>query len=264
MQGHGRAPRRAGADGCAVEPRHRHDAARRTGEEDLVGASEFDGRQSAHLDGHLQILGKFDHGTAGDAFEHAAIGRDEAAAAQRKDVETRAFRDVALGIGKHRHFRVALVGLEQRHGHVEPVEVLDARIDRLRRDALHGRYGEMQAAAALLLVGDPHEGLGERRELVRARARVAAALGRDAARARHLHVGILQAAAPDTGVQDGLHLIGAVRDRHAERRHGAPEALDVVVEAEEAAVPDMDHVIGGIGAHEAAIHNGDRLSLIHI
>ena len=122
---------------------------------------------------------------------------------------------------------------------------------------------QIDAARAHLLVRDPDEGDGEGNEAVLAFARVAGALGRHAAGAEDLDIGVAQLAEAHEPHQDRDHLVAVVGDRHAAAREALLEAVEVMVEAEELAAPRVDHVVGDVGAGEAPVEDryprlGDR------
>jgi len=177
-----------------IEHRHRHDAAGGARDEDLVGLAQFLDRQRPHLAGDARLTRKLHHRAARHALEDAALGRGDDIVLHCEDVETGAFGDIALAVVEHGDGGVLVIGLEDTHRQVEPVEVLEARIERFRRDSPHRAHHHLQPVAALLVIGDPHEGLREGIEPVLAEPWVAGAGRRHTARAGHLHIGVAQSA----------------------------------------------------------------------
>ena len=59
----------------------------------------------------------------------------------------------------------------------------------------------------------------------------------------------------DAIVQDLGHAIPVEGDGHAQSFQPAEEAVEMQIEAEEAAVPDMHRVVGGVGMQEAPIQH---------
>ena len=88
----------------------------------------------------------------------------------------------------------AVVGVEHRQHQVDPVVVLDRRVDRLGRDP--HPLADVQVDARGLLLGrrDPDERQRVGVEAVGRQARIARAARRHAARADHRHVGVVEAA----------------------------------------------------------------------
>ena len=78
---------------------------------------------------------QLEHGPARDAFEDAARRRANDAGADHEDVEARAFGDVAVAVDDAARVGAAVVGVEHRLHQVQPVVVLDRRVDRLGGDA---------------------------------------------------------------------------------------------------------------------------------
>jgi len=245
------------AHGHAVEVADGDHAAASAAQEDLVGRAERGHRQRP--DAHRQRGGlrHLDHRAARDAFEHAGLGRDECPARHREDVEARPLGHVARRIDEQRSFASALVGLEQRLHHVEPMVVLDPRIDARRTDALHVADDEIDAAALLVGVGDPDERDREGHEVVSAAARVARARRGLAARTQHLDVGIAQARAAHAFMGDRAHLVARLAGVQAQSLQAGEEALEVVAEAEELALPHVRHVVGGVGMQESPVEDRD-------
>ncbi len=137
------------------------------------------------------------------------------------------------------------------------MKVLDPGIDRIVGDA--GRGGDDQMGAARLHLGRHHPDPGNREcgEVVAAVGRMSrlARPGR-AAQAIHGDIGLAQARAADAFGQDRGDRGVVLWRIEPERAHRPPEAVDVIVEAEESAAPDADDVIGDVRPAIAPI--GDR------
>jgi hypothetical protein len=85
-----------------------------------------------------------------------------------KTLKARPLRHRSVG-GRHQSDGgIAVIGLEDSHRQVEPVEVLDPLVERFRRDALGMRQDHAQALLPLGLVGNPDEGLREGIEAIAA------------------------------------------------------------------------------------------------
>jgi hypothetical protein len=155
----------------------RDHAAAGAGQEDLVGAPQFVHAQLALFHRVARGTGQLDRGAARNAFQHTLRGRHHACrrplAEDREDVEARAFGHVAAAVGQHHRLAAAFIGLEQAHHEVQPVVVLDARVDAAGGDARRRADDQVDAAALLVGVGNPHEGHREGHEGVGAGARVA-------------------------------------------------------------------------------------------
>jgi hypothetical protein len=76
------------------------------------------------------------------------------------------------------------------------------------------------------------------------------------AHAVHGDIGLAQARAPDQLVQDPSERRLVFRRLHPQCCHRGLEPAQVIVEPEEGAAPDADHVIGHVGAPIAPV--GDR------
>jgi hypothetical protein len=61
----------------------------------------------------------------------------------------------------------------------------------------------------------------------------------DAPRADRLHVGVSQLAQPDTFRQDVTQLVAGVGHPHVQALHAPREAIEVVLEREKPALPDV-------------------------
>src|SRR5215211_796919 len=139
--------------------------------------------------------------------------------------------------------------------------VLDGRVHRLwRYTLLTADYG-VQPPLLLLWVCDPDERHGEGVEAVLAVTRVAGAGFGDSAGADDLGVGVAQPTQAHALDEDVPDLTPFVRQAKAQPFHRALEAVQVVLEAEEAAAPDVGHVIGRVRAQEPPVEDRDsRLS----
>src|SRR5215208_3565016 len=135
--------------------------------------------------------------------------------------------------------------------------VLDGRVHRLwRYTLLTADYG-VQPPLLLLWVCDPDERHGEGVEAVLAVTRVAGAGSWDSAGADDLGVGVAQPAQAHALDEDVPDLTPVVRRVQTQVFHRALEAVDVVLEAEEAAAPDVGHVIGRVRAQESPVEDRD-------
>jgi hypothetical protein len=151
----------------------------------------------------------------------------------------------------------AVVGVEQRLHEVEPVVVLDGRIDRLGRDPMARADVQVDAGALLLGRRDPDERQRVGIEAIRREARIARAARRHAARADHRDIGVAQPGRAHAAVQDRADLGARVRHLQAQLAEAREEAVEVVVEAEERALPDAGDVVGRVGAGEAPVEQRD-------
>ena len=143
------------------------------------------------------------------------------------------------------------------------VVILEARLHRRAGDAR--RLGHEQAGADLLLLArdQPHVGNGEREE-VRLELAEVMALVRSPCE-RHVDVGVLETAAVDASGEDPLDALCVVGALHAEAGGRRPEALHVVVEAEEEPLPRGDDVVDDVAPKEAGIENRDlRIAETHV
>src|SRR5690606_41393571 len=103
-------------------------------------------------------------GPACDAGEDAELRSVESAFLADEHVEARTFRDIAVRIQKQRGFAAAVIGLEQTLDKVQPMIVLDMRIDRTWRNAHPVADRHMQAPLELFGIGDGTERNSERSE----------------------------------------------------------------------------------------------------
>ena len=205
---------------------------------------------------------EIEHGAPRDAGQHAGCGRRQPAVLDREDVEARAFGDIAVEVEDQRGLGAAVVGVVEAAHQIEPVIVLDRRVDRRRRNAHAVADGHVQPALHLLGVGDRAERNGKGHEAVDRLARVAAERRRGAARAQHLDIGGAVA-----GQRHAVGRISATPSRSngmVMRSFSRPpkKRSRCRFEAEEAAVPDMHGVVGGVGMQEAAVQHRD-LGLRH-
>jgi len=84
------------------------------------------------LAAHLAFGGQLDDGAPRHALEQPAIRRGERAALHHEDVEAGPSVTVPSAAAD-RHGGVAVIGLEDALGEIEPVEVLDPLVERFRR-----------------------------------------------------------------------------------------------------------------------------------
>src|SRR5215213_3439765 len=135
--------------------------------------------------------------------------------------------------------------------------VLDGRVHRLwRYTLLTADYG-VQTPLLLLRVCDPDERHGEGVEAVLAVTRVAGAGFGDSAGADDLGVGVAQPAQAHALDEDVSYLTPYVRRTKTQLFHRALEAVEVVLQAEEAAAPDVGHVIGRVRAQKSPVEDRD-------
>ena len=166
--------------------------------------------------------------------------------------------DVALGVGEDRQERVAVVGLEEPADEVAPLEVLDPRVDHLGRHAPRlARDDDVDARLLLLGPREPDVGDRVRVEARLQAARVALAARRHAAGHDRLDVRLAQPAAADDLGEDLDGLVTRQRRLQPDALAAALEAVEVVVEPEEAAAPDPDDVVGEVRADEAGVEDRD-------
>ena len=142
--------------------------------------------------------------------------------------------------------------------------VLDRRVHRLGRYALDGTDGDVQTLSLFFGGRDPDERHDEGVEAVLAVARVAGAGLRDAAGADDLRVGVTQPAPPHAFDESIPDLLPRVPGAHAQLGHPPLEPVEVVFQTEEAAPPDVGHVVGRVRAQKAPVEDGDaRLAHRH-
>ena len=120
------------------------------------------------------------------------------------------------------------------------------------------KYDEIDAAPPLVRIGDTDERDRERHEAVGARARVARAGRRAAARAKQLDVGVAQRGAGDAFVHHVAHALARDARVEAQRGEARLEAVEVGVEAEEPALPDVSDVVGRVRVQETPVEDRDR------
>ena len=93
----------------------------------------------ADLGVDAELARDVEHRVSRDALEHVRGRGLQDAVAHDEDVEAGALGDEALTVREHDVVAAGVVGREQRLLEVEPVVVLDARVDGLVRDALGAR-----------------------------------------------------------------------------------------------------------------------------
>jgi hypothetical protein len=160
-------------------------------------------------------------------------------------------------IGQHHGLAAALVGLEQAHHEIEPVVVLDPWIHAARWNALRRADDQVDAALLLVGVGDPDERDGECHEAVRAGARITRTRRGPAACAQQLDIRVAQAGAAHALVHHLAHAVAADTRIEPQRRAAGFEAVEVVAQPEELALPHMRHVVRGVRMQEAPVEDGD-------
>jgi len=171
--------------------------------------------------------------------------------------ETRALGDVPVGVEQDHRVAVALIGLELAAHEIAPVEVLHRRVDRAGRDALDApRDDELQALRLLLGVRYPDVGDRVGVEAIADRARIALARQRHSTRRNHLDIGVAQPAAAHALEDDAPDLL-ARRWLQLQAQAAAFEAVEMIVEAEEPALPHRDDVVGAVRARKAHVEDRD-------
>jgi hypothetical protein len=170
-----------------------------------------------------------------------------------KDVETRSFDDIVVCVDQDHRLPTSLVGFEEPDLEIEPVIVLDCRVHQLWRYALLTADYGVQTLLLFLRVGDPDERDDEGVEAVVAVTRIARAGSGDPTSADDLCVGVAQSTQAHALDEDVPNLIPIVRRTQTQMLHRALEALEVIFEAEEAAAPDVGHVIGRVRAQESPV-----------
>lgn len=79
--------------------------------------------------GDVERAAEVEHRLPRDARQHTVNGGPEMAVLDDEDVETRTFSDVVIGIDDQRRLRAMVISIEQALHKVEPVVVLDGRVD---------------------------------------------------------------------------------------------------------------------------------------
>ena len=244
---------------AAVDAAGGHDAAGGRREEDLVGVAGLVRGDAADLARDAEFVAQLEHAAAGDALQHAGVGRDDGAVDHHEDIVAGALRDVAVGVEQEAELGMPVERLELAAGEVGPVEVLRGRVDGVGRDAAGLRDGEMGAALLRFGAHDPDPGDGEGGDVVaRIGGMVRLARRWTAAQAIHGDIGAAELGQGDAAVEDGADVVVGLRGREAELAHGGAEAGDVVVETEEIALPDADDVVGDVRAAVAPVGDRDR------
>ena len=192
---------------------------------------------------------------------------------EREDVPAAALGHEAVPVEQHRVAGVPVVGLEQRPDEVEATEVLHSRIHRLGRDTDGLGDDDVAPGLQFVLRDDRVKRHRPGNEAVPARAQVPVCrLGR-AAGGDHRDHGLGQPGPRHAAVQ---HLGDAVavvaQGIVAALGERALPTLQVIVEAEEPALPHVDHVVAHVGelephvrdrqaklgkGHERAVHEAD-------
>lgn len=246
------------ANGISIDPGYRHDPASGRGDEDFVGIGRLVARDQA-LDGFQADLGaKLQYRPAGHSIEHPAGGGGQPAVLHDEDVEAGPFGQVLLGIDEHLGIGAAVEGFHQPQRQIQPMKVLDPRVQGGRRDSLPLADQEIQALGELFLAGDRHIGHREGIEAVVTQPGIAAAAGGGKpARHHHLHIGVPEPTPPDAFQQDLPHLVATIGGDQTQGRGIPVEAGQMILDPERDALPDMEHVVGRVGTNEAAIHHWD-------
>ena len=174
-----------------------------------------------------------------------------------EDIESRTLGQVAPGIDQDRGVGAMIVGFEQRHHHVEPVIVLDRRVDRLGRDALLLADQQVQSLGPQFVIGNPDEGHHEGDKPVLALARIARTRCRYPARADDFDVTVAQTGQAHQVEHNFPNLIAVVGYRHPQFRHAGLETFDIFVDTKEPPLPGVGHVVGRIGMQKTPVHQRD-------
>ena len=245
--------RRTVADRRTVERAHRHDAAGRGGQENLVAGPECGLRQGLDPRLDVEAVGQLQRGPPRDALEHAGVRRRQHAVLVGEDVDPRPFRDIALVVGQHGDLGAALGRLEQGTRQVAPLVVLDGLVER-GHGHTPGR-GDDQVDAGLLVFGpgDPDERDGIGIEPVAAIERVALARRQGSAGRGDVDVKVLETGERREPMQYVRHVVRAVAQVEPHLVAAFAKPLQMHVQPEEPAIPDMNHVIGRVGPGEAEI-----------
>ena len=115
--------------GKSIDLRDRQHAAAGGRQKHFIGVSQLVDRDRTESDRDAQPLAQLDRGAPGNPLQHAAISGQHAAVLDHEDVEARAFGHVAVGIGDAARVAAPVVGVEERLHEVEPMVVLDRRVD---------------------------------------------------------------------------------------------------------------------------------------
>src|SRR5699024_1117216 len=158
-------------------------------------------------------------------------------------------------IEQDRVLAAPVVRFEQTARQVAPVEVLHGRIDRSRRDAASGPYDHGIHALGVIEVHDPHVRDRVRVEPVLVRARVARSGGWNASRTHHLDVRLAQARNSDQAAEQRGDLTAVEWHGQAQTFTTAQEAIEMVIEPEEGAVPHADDVIRDVRSSETRVED---------
>ena len=120
------------ANDDTVDPGDRHDPTSRRCDEDLVGPSCHFNAHLAKTRFYVEFPAQFERSHPGNPFQHAACGCWRPPFFDDEEVEARSFADIPVEIDQydvlqHRSHMPRIAGDE-----IEPVIILDRRIDRLR------------------------------------------------------------------------------------------------------------------------------------
>jgi hypothetical protein len=253
----GQRPGHPGAHRLAVDQRHRHDPARRRRDQHLLRLPQIGIGQPALLDRLSGLPGQLDHRAPGHSGQRAAGRSEPPAVRPGEHVVPGPLGERAGQVPQHHQVGAVVVGLQQPEVQIQPVVVLDARVHAVRRDADH--VADPQARPALLPfgAGDPYERHGEAVPGGSRGAQVAAAGRQPAARACHRYVGLAQPRLPDAPVQDGLDLGAVVSRVEPQPGHAGREPVQVVRQPEEAALPDVHHVVSAVRPGQPQVEDRD-------
>src|SRR5579859_5927343 len=253
LGGQGSGP--AVADRLAVDGGDRHDAAGGGGGQDLGGDTQVTGGQPALVDRLASLAGQLDRGAPGHPGERAGGRGEPPAAGPREDVVAGALGDGSGEVLQRYQVGAMVVGLEQGQVQIQPVVVLDPGIDAGGRDAED--VADPQAGSGLLPLeaGNPDERHGVAVEGGPRGAQVAAAGGQPAPGAGHRDVRLAQARVPDAAVQDVLDLGAVIPRVEPQPGQAGGEPVQMGVQPEEPALPDVDHVVGAVRAGDAQVEH---------
>ena len=113
----------------------------------------------------------------------------------------------------------------------------------------------MKALFALLLVGDPAEGHGESVHPVDGVPRIAARHRRYPPRADHLDESVFQARSAHAFGEDGGKPVSVHLHLEVQAVHVPEEPVEMGIEPEEAALPDVHDVVGGVPVEETPVED---------
>ena len=230
-------------------------AAGRAGAERLVRVAQLVCGDIADLGRDAELVRDLEHRQPGDPLEHVRRRRLQDSVMDGEHVEPGALCDQALSVREHDVVTSDIVRGEQRLLEVEPVVVLDARVDGPARDSLGATDNEPEPTLALLRRGQPDVRDREAVHLVLASPDVTRT-GRSKAPRRHdLDVCAREARAAHAVRQQARQPFPVDRQAQPQLLDAPEEAVEVPVQAEELAVPHRNDVVGRIGAQEAEVED---------